>query len=49
METSNKIQKHQYCLDYFFNEHNEKLIKNFKDARDLLNEHRSNLPLKKNK
>ena len=42
----NKIQKHQYGLDYLFNEDNEKHINAFKDARDLLNERRSNLSLK---
>ena len=42
----NKIQKHQYGLDYLFNEDNEKLINKFKDARDLLNDRRSNLLLK---
>ena len=43
----NKIQKRQYGLDYLFNEDNEKLINEFKDARNLFNEHRSNLSLKK--
>ena len=40
-----KKQKNQYGLDYLFNEDNEK-HNAFKDARDLLNEHRSNLLLK---
>ena len=38
-----KKQKNQYGLDYLFNEDNEKHINAFKDARDLLNERRSNL------
>ena len=42
----NKIQKHQYGLDYLFNEDKEKHINAFKDARDLLNERRSNLSRK---
>ena len=48
-----KLQKYQYGLDYLFNEHNEEDyttnndINVFKDARKLLNEHRSNLYLKK--
>ena len=40
----NKIQKNQYGLDYLFNEHipnND--INAFKEARELLNERRSNL------
>ena len=41
-----KKQKNQYGLDYLFNEDNEKHINAFKDARDLLNERRSNLLLK---
>ena len=41
-----KKQKNQYGLDYLFNEDNEKQINVFKDARDLLNERRSNLLLK---
>ena len=40
------IQKHQYGLDYLFNGNNEKHIKAFKVARDLLNERRSNHLLK---
>ena len=42
----NEVQKHQYGLDYLFNEDNEKHINAFKDARDLLNERKSNLSLK---
>ena len=42
----NKIQKHQYGLDYLFNEDKEKHINVFKDARDLLNERRSNISRK---
>ena len=44
-----KLQKYQYGLDYLFNEHNEEDytsnndINAFKDARNLLNGHRSNL------
>ena len=47
-----KLQKYQYGLDYLFNEHNEEDynanidINVFKDATELLNEHRSNLLLK---
>ena len=47
-----KLQKYQYGLDYLFNEHNEEDyttnndINIFKDAGELLNEHRSNLLLK---
>ena len=41
-----KKQKNQYGLDYLFNKDNEKHINAFTDARDLLNEHRSNLLLK---
>ena len=41
-----KKQKNQYGLDYLFNEDNEKHINAFKDARDLLNERKSNLSLK---
>ena len=47
-----KLQKYQYSLDHLFNEHNEddyttnNDINVFKDARKLLNEHRSNLLLK---
>ena len=41
-----KKQKNQYGLDYLFNEDNEKQINVFKDARDLLNERRSNPLLK---
>ena len=41
-----KKQKNRYGLDYLFNEDNEKHINAFKDARDLLNERRSNLLLK---
>ena len=42
----NKSQKHQYGLDYLFNEHHEEHINAFKEARDLLNERRGNLSLK---
>ena len=43
----NKIQKNQYGLDYLFNEHiSNNDINAFKEARDLLNECRSNLSLK---
>ena len=44
-----KLKKYQYGIDYLFNEHNEEgYISNndsnaTKDARELLNEHRSNL------
>ena len=44
-----KLQKYQYGIDYLFNEHNEEDytsnndINATKDARELLNEHRSNL------
>ena len=44
-----KLQKYQYGIDYLFNEHNEEdytssnNINATKDARELLNEHRSNL------
>ena len=44
-----KLQKYQYGIDYSFNEHNEKGytlnndINATKDAREFLNEHRSNL------
>ena len=41
-----KKQKYQYDFDYLFNEDNEKQINVFKDARDLLNERRSNLSRK---
>ena len=47
-----KLQKYQYGLDYLFNEHNEEDytsnndINAFKEARNLLNERRSNLLLK---
>ena len=41
-----KKQKDQYGIDYLFNEDNKKHINAFKDARDLLNERRSNLLLK---
>ena len=41
-----KKQKDQYGIDYSFNEDNKKHINAFKDARDLLNERRSNLLLK---
>ena len=43
-----KLQKYQYGIDYLFNEHNEEDytsnndINATKDARELLNEHRSN-------
>ena len=40
----NKIHKNQYGLDYLFNQHTSNNdIKAFKDARELLNECRSNL------
>ena len=39
----NKSQKHQYGLDYLFNEHNEEHINAFKEAREIFNERRSNL------
>ena len=40
----NKIQKNQYGLDYLFNEHiSNNDINAFKEARELLNERRSNL------
>ena len=43
----NNIQKNQYDLDYLFNEHiSNNDINAFKEARDLLNECRSNLSLK---
>ena len=43
----NNIQKNQYGLDYLFNEHiSNNDINAFKEARDLLNECRSNLSLK---
>ena len=42
----NKSQKHQYGLDYLFDDHNEKPTNAFKDARDLLNEYRTNLLVK---
>ena len=42
----NKSQKHQYGLDYLFNEDNEEHINAFKEARTLLNELRSNFLLK---
>ena len=38
----NKSQKHQYGRDYLFDDHNDA----FKYARDLLNEHRTNLSVK---
>ena len=44
-----KLQKYQYGLDYLFNEHTEEDyttnndINAFKEARELLNERRSNL------
>ena len=41
-----KKQKDQYGLDYLFNEDNKKHINAFKDARNFLNERRSNLSLK---
>ena len=41
-----KKQKNQYGWDYLFNEDNENHINTFKDARDLLNERRSNLSRK---
>ena len=41
-----KKQKDQYGLDNLFNEENKNHINAFKDARDLLNERRSNLLLK---
>ena len=41
-----KKQKDQYGIDYLFNEDNKKHINAFKDARDLLNQRRSNLSLK---
>ena len=41
-----KKQKNQYDIDYLFNEDNEKHSNAFKDARDLLNERRSNPLLK---
>ena len=47
-----KLQNYQYGLDYLFNENNEEDcttnndINAFKDARELLNKHRSNLLLK---
>ena len=40
----NNIQKNQYGLDYLFNEHiSNNDINAFKEARELLNERRSNL------
>ena len=39
----NKSQKHQYGLDYLFNEHNEEHINAFKEPREIFNERRSNL------
>ena len=42
----NKSQKHPYGLDYLFDDHNEKPTNAFKDARDLLNEQRTNLSVK---
>ena len=42
----NKSQKHQYGLDYLFNEDNEEHINAFKEARTLLNKLRSNFSLK---
>ena len=47
-----KLQKYQYGIDYLFNKHNEQDYTSnndtnaFKEARNLLNEHRSNLLLK---
>ena len=47
-----KLQKYQYGIDYSFNKHNEQDYNSnndtnaFKEARNLLNEHRSNLLLK---
>ena len=41
-----KKQKDQYGLDNLFNEDNKNHINAFKDARELLNERRSNLLLK---
>ena len=41
-----KKQKNQYGLDYLLNEDNKKHTNEFKEARDLLNEHKSNLLLK---
>ena len=46
---SKKLQKYQYGIDYLFNEHNKEGhtsnndINATKDAREPLNEHRSNL------
>ena len=42
----NKSQKHQYGLDYLFDDHNEKPTNAFKDVTDLLNEPRTNLSVK---
>ena len=42
----NKSQKLQYGLNYLFDDHDEKPTNAFKDARDLLNEHRTNLSVK---
>ena len=47
-----KLQKYQYGIDYSFDKHNEQDYNSnndtnaFKEARNLLNEHRSNLLLK---
>ena len=46
-----KLQNYQYGLDYLFNEHNEEDCTTnndnvFKDTRELLNKHRSNLLFK---
>ena len=43
----NKSQKHQYGLDYLFNEYNEEHINAFKEAREIFHERRSNLSHKK--
>ena len=42
----NKSQKHQYGRDYLSEDHNKKPANAFKDGRDLLNEHRTNLSVK---
>ena len=43
----NKSQKHQYGLDYLFNEYNEEHINAFKEAREIFHERRSNFSHKK--
>ena len=41
-----EAKKQQNGLDYLFDDHNEKPTNAFKDATDLLNEHRTNLSVK---